>query len=358
MNTAVSKSSNHRDHSLDFLRFFGVLIIIYAHTHPPEWIDQIRNFGTPLLIVASAATYAYIYRSRELKVVAFLEKRMYRLLIPAWTFLTFFFGSLLIVSIVLDRPYPFNTSTIVESYLLYRGIGYVWIFKVYLYLAFLTPLLLAYTRIVKNDLLYYGSLVLFFTIYSIASQYFENTMSERSFDIFADYVLTIFPYLALYGYGMRLHELKRSTVGWVALLSGIICAGIAIYLYQRTGAWVPTQEYKYPPQLYYLSYALMWVNILYLVAYSPLIKSIPPKIIQWLSENSLWIYLWHICAVYGLERVMEYDKSIPVTVIRFFLILAISIGLVLIQNQITKRVELLHVLLHGSRRIQKMKKVA
>jgi len=55
-----------RDTSLDLMRFLGVLVLMLAHAEPPGWLFQLRNFGTPLLIVASAATYAVIYRDKTL----------------------------------------------------------------------------------------------------------------------------------------------------------------------------------------------------------------------------------------------------------------------------------------------------
>lgn len=338
------------------MRFLGVLVIIYAHTHPPEWIDQLRNFGTPLLIVASAATYAYIYRNnRSIDVPSFLRKRIYRLLVPLWLFLTFFFGSMAVLAFVIDRPYPFDPQIILESYALHHGIGFVWIFKVYLYLAFLTPPLLAFCRNVRSDLTFYSILLATFVFYTILCYYYERTMSEEAYGIFSEYVLTIIPYAVLYCYGLRLSTLKRRTVILVALGSGLVCGAIAVYLYLDTGHWVLTQEHKYPPQLYYLSYAFLWVNLIYVAAYSRIVKSIPPTVMHWLSDNSLWIYLWHIMAVYVWERVIDYDGTFVTSLVKFWLLLLTSMALVAVQNEVTRRVPVLRKVLDGN---WKMKKVA
>ena len=343
-----------RDFSLDFMRFFGVLVIIYAHTHPPEWIDQLRNFGTPLLIVASAATYALIYRYRALDVPGFLKKRVYRLLIPLWIFLTFFFGGIALAAVVTNRPYPFDGDTILESYVLHEGIGYVWIFKVYLYLAFLTPPLLAFHRNVRSNLQYYGILVTTLLLYSALCIYYENSMTEEAYDIFSQYVLTIFPYAVLYSYGMRLHMLKKKTILTVAFVSGLISAFIAVYLYRTTGSWVPTQDYKYPPQIYYLSYAFMWVNLIYVFAYTRTVKNIPNSIMQWLSENSLWIYLWHIFAIYAWDKVISHDGTFMTSFLKFWLYFFTAVGIVLLQNEVSGRVPALRFILNGDRKIKKV----
>lgn len=336
------------------MRFLGVLVIIYAHTHPPEWIDQIRNFGTPLLIVASAATYAYIYRARSLDVPKFLKKRVYRLLVPLWIFLTFFFGSIALLAIAINEPYPFRADTIIESYILHDGIGYVWIFKVYLYLAFLTPPLLAFHRNVKSNLQYYGLLVVVFLLYSALCIQYENSMTEENYNLFSQYVLTIFPYAVLYSYGLRLHTLSKKTILIIAFASGLVSAMIAIYLYQSTGAWVPTQEYKYPPQLYYLSYALFWINLIYLFAYSRLVKNIPSIIMQWLSENSLWIYLWHIFAIYAWDELIPHDGTFTTSFLKFWLYFFTAVGIVLLQNEVSMRIPWLRFALNGDRKIKKV----
>ena len=72
----------------DFLRFLGVLIIIYSHTGLLDFIFQLRNFGTPLLIFASGLTVSYIYSNRKLVFKYFIFRRMERLFYPAWIFLS------------------------------------------------------------------------------------------------------------------------------------------------------------------------------------------------------------------------------------------------------------------------------
>ena len=96
-----------RDVRLDLMRFLGVLIIMIAHAGPSFWLFQLRNFGTPLLIVTSALTYAEIYSVRKLDLKTFYRKRLTRLIIPAWIFLTLFFVSFGIASVVLHKEYPF-----------------------------------------------------------------------------------------------------------------------------------------------------------------------------------------------------------------------------------------------------------
>lgn len=57
---------------------------------------------------------------------------------------------------------------------------------------------------------------------------------------------------------------------------------------------------KYPPTAYYLSYGMMASVILYLLLETDakiilILKK--NKLIRWISQNSLWIYLWYIISI-------------------------------------------------------------
>lgn len=53
MALAVSK----RDTYIDFLRAFGLLLLVVAHTWPPAWLAAIRTFDVPLMVFISAMCY-------------------------------------------------------------------------------------------------------------------------------------------------------------------------------------------------------------------------------------------------------------------------------------------------------------
>ena len=64
-----------RNINYDLIRLLGLLIIMVAHSSPPGWIFQLRNFGTPLLVIGSGLTYSLIFASRKLEVKAFYKKK-------------------------------------------------------------------------------------------------------------------------------------------------------------------------------------------------------------------------------------------------------------------------------------------
>ena len=124
------------------MRFIGLLIIMLAHAQPPDWLFQLRKFGTPLLIVASALPISKIYKKRPLNIKEFYQKRLVKLTVPSWIFLTFYFSFLYVGYSVFGNgaAYPYSLRTILKSYM-YRvgGIEYLLILRVYIFLALLTP---------------------------------------------------------------------------------------------------------------------------------------------------------------------------------------------------------------------------
>lgn len=287
-----------RNLNYDLMRLIGVFIIIIAHSSPPDWLFQLRNFGTPLLIVGSALTYALIYANREVKIKEFYTKRLSRLVFPAWIFLTFFFLFFFMTSKLLVKDYPFSFGKIFWSYSFIGGIGFVWILKIYIILALLTPAAVYVNKHVKSNVWYFNALISLYILYELSVILIDPHLKGRSGKILESVVLTAAPYTLLYLYGFRLAKLQRKHVIFTACASLAIFAFLFIYKLIETGKVVPTQAFKYPPTIYYLSYAFFALNVVYLFCTKIDLTNSSRRVISWLSTNSLWIYLWHIMAFY------------------------------------------------------------
>lgn len=288
-----------RQVNLDAMRFFGVLLIMIAHATPPQWLMQLRNFGTPLLIVASALTYAVIYQAKVLQYFPFIKKRLSRLIIPAWLFLTFFFSVTYVWFKASGGDYPFSVKNIISSYSFYYGIGFVWIFKVYIILALLTPIALKIRALPISNQVYFSGLFVIYCLYELLLNLLQAAVPTNLKDFMDRVVFILVPYTLLYLYGMRLSSLSNRVIAAIAAVSIIVFTWFALHKINQFGSFVPTEKFKYPPNLYYLSYAFFWVNIVYLIVRNMSAPSgIARDVILWLSTNSLWIYLWHIMAVF------------------------------------------------------------
>lgn len=316
------KKTKHidRNTNLDLIRFIGVLLIMIAHSNPPDWLFQLRNFGTPFLILGSALTYAYIYKDRAIINKTFFKKRLKRLVLPLWIFLSFFFLFFEIISPLTDKSTPFRSQQIKDSYYMYNGIGFVWIFKVYIILALITPISLKISKSTLSNKKYFTSIIITYLVYEIGMQLFFDLIPTRKIEFITQYFLIIIPYSVIYLYGLRLHLIKRKDLYINILISLFIFISLAISKYNINNEFVPTQEYKYPPTLYYLSYAFFCMNLIYLlITRSTISTNLKTKqIITWLSTYSLWIYLWHILAHYiWVIYIINDNNSNPDIMTRF-----------------------------------------
>lgn len=285
-----------RDVTFDLMRVIGILCIMIDHADPPGWLFQLRNFGTPLLVVTSALTYSYIYENKKMETVQFLKKRLKRLIIPVWMFLTFFFLLFLIISSIFKFSYPFNTTTIIHAFFFQKGFRFLWIFKVYIILAFVTPFAIYYKNRVSTSI-YFPFIILFYFLYEgillISNDYLPTSILEwLNLSVFI-----VIPYSLLYMYGFKLKELSTNRILLIAFIFFIIFLSLALKFYNINGSFVHTSKYKFPPRIYYFSYALIAIHIIFLFSkyFSAFFH---PRIIIWLSSKSLWIYLWHILAYY------------------------------------------------------------
>ncbi len=296
----IESTKKERNTSLDLIRFSGVLAIMVAHSSPPGWLFQFRNFDVTLLILGSALTYAYIYETRTIDTGSFLRKRLKKLVLPAWIFLTFFFLFVYIVLRIIGVDFPFSGYDILESYAFYEGIGFVWIFKVFIILALITPVGIKWSKSSISNIKYFGGIIAVYLIYEIAVCLLFVHVPIAFKEFVANVILVIIPYTVLYLYGLRIRTLSNRQLCYIIFTSLVVFLILAIDKWRIFDGFVPTQGYKYPPTLYYLSYGFCCANLFYYIVVNHLkVKHERFKAIMiWLSTNSLWIYLWHILAIY------------------------------------------------------------
>ena len=327
---------HERVRSIDFLRFLGALLVMLAHTEPPPWLFHLRNFGTPLLIVVAALSVVVVFRERPLRPAEFLKKRLLKLTVPAWLFLSFFFGVVLVYAHVIGKPFPFSARQVITSYALDSGIGYMWIFKVYLIVALLTPPLLQFKASVTHKLTYFGILAAAYVLYEVLNVFVQANVSSSAVLAFIDdSLIVVLPYSILFAYGLELPEMSDRQVLISAAVSLAVFAALVALKFSQAGHLVSTQAFKYPPTLYYLSYAFGCLNLLYLLAKSALVKRLPAGPIAWLSSNLLWIYLWHIMGLFIWNAVIGPAQGVLwVSTIKLAFVVAFGVSFTWLQKRI------------------------
>jgi len=287
-----------RNLTIDLLRVFGGLVVMAAHVPLAELLFQARNFGTPMLIVVSALAAAVTFRDHPPPVVAFLKRRLHKLVLQPWCFLTIFFVLCLGAAHLLHKAFPFTGREVLMSYAFEGGIGYVWVFKVYITIALITPALIHFKSSVVDRRKYLAALLAAYLFNEALCGLLHGWIHEDGMlQVVDDTVLTVVPYAILFAYGLLLAELTDAMVLLIACASLIVFGVLASLKASQAGHFVPTQQFKYPPTLYYLSYGLFCVNSVYLALKAVRIPERAQPALVWLSSNLLWIYLWHILGI-------------------------------------------------------------
>ena len=120
-------NTKYRISYIDFLKTIGLICIILAHLKTPSWILILRSFDVQLMVILSGllANQSSIVNS-----YTYIFKRIKRLVIPTYIFLTVWFICLSLLGKI------YNYKYYLASYALSRyGIGYVWIILIYLYIS-------------------------------------------------------------------------------------------------------------------------------------------------------------------------------------------------------------------------------
>lgn len=289
-----------RDHRIDVLRFVGLAMIILAHVGPPRLIFEFRNFDVPLMVLVSGMSFALSHKA-GVPYGDYVWKRIKRLVFPVWIFLSVYF----LVEMVIDPgSHELNIGTILTSYGLIGGIGYVWIIRVFLLVALVSPLLYNIHQKIRNTNAYLLALIAGLALYDTCRYFTLPYIQEglpQAMSLASHYLI---PYSLVFMAGLRLQSLNKRQAWCFALTSLAATLAIGYALYKLNGRFISTQEQKYPPSAYYISYAMFMACSLWLI--SPAIESMLEKAkaksaFLFVAQNSIWIYLWHIPMVKAIH---------------------------------------------------------
>lgn len=312
----------NRIKNIDILRVIGLLCIILAHVEPNNIIFQIRNFDVVLMIMISSYLYIINDKYKGKIDLKYFKKRLKRLLIPTWIFLIIFF----IISSVFMK---YDLKTIILSFLLHEGIGYVWIIRIYLVVAIMLPIL---TQFLKEKRYAYIYIMVVYVIYELIAQTKIFNINIFMSDIVA-YIVPISLIITVTYWIMNNKSRKIVVFSLVNFLIFIVCFFI---IYKLTGKIENTNYMKYPFRIYYLSYAFFTSSILIIICRCKnVINLLHNDLIEFISKSSLWIYLWHILFVILFNNVFKNLNWC----IKYVSILFLSIFITYIQNKLIKCLE-------------------
>lgn len=308
-----------RKYNLDVLKFIGIFCIVLAHVKPPTVLFQLRNFDVILMIMISS--YLYFISTNKQKFSTYIFKRFNRLVIPTWIFLTIFF--------IINYFFKFqkvDLKIIIDSFILNDGIKYVWIVRIYMIVALLLPFVKYLIDKFNINYIYFFSAFVYI-IYEILCYLglFNNIILNYLFAyVVPCYIVILITYFIINSDSKKV--LKFS------FLNFLVFVVLMVIIYFELGVFKNTNYMKYPFRLYYLSYAIALSGLLIVIFRNNKITNLfYNKFIGFMSNNSLWFYLWHILFV----KTIKFESWI----LTFIVIFGLTFMVVYIQGLIIKLLE-------------------
>ncbi len=305
-----------RDQKIDILRFIGLALIILAHSGVGGIFFQARNFDVPLMVLISGLSFQLAFKSEPYS--EYLIKRIMRLVLPVWIFLTFYF----LISYLIDpNNSQLNSKTISESYLFLGGIGYVWIIRVFLLVALIAPFIYSISHKQPSNFKFMSIVAIVYISYELLYAFISHQEGGIFSVFFEATVFYMLPYAVVFSIGLRLPLLARRGVFVFLGLMLLVFITLGYLYYNEEGKLIVTQLYKYPPRAYYLSYAifvslLAWIYIDSIILVLNKVKLL--SLIDFAGRNTIWMYLWHIPLV-GLISLTVYLKYPIILTVSFLL---------------------------------------
>ncbi len=280
-----------RDRIYDILRVLGLFCILLSHVKPPTTVWLLRHFDVPLLIFVSGAVCQLGFRGRPIDTWSYLRKRTVRLLAPVYVFLLCYFTFAAVTA-----PGRFTGTAVLRTFLLLDGIGYVWVIRVFLLVALISPWLLRarHRWSTANYLLIIGGAYLVHEFMWFA---FSNLGDFTGHDLIEFSLFYLVPYGCIFGLGMRWPGMARTeALLWAAVgLLGAAMLMVGLGLIDDPEA---AAAHKYPPRLVYFWYGLGVSHLLYAALMRlPILPAKVEAFVAWVSASSLWVYLWHIAGL-------------------------------------------------------------
>lgn len=283
---------------IDVLRFLGLSLIILAHVNPPAVLFQLRNFDVPLMLFVSGLSFS-IAKKNNVKYSLYVFQRFKRLVLPAWFFLILYFTGIFLFNITPLKP-QLNFDVIASSFSLVFGIGYVWVIRVFICVALLAPILVKFFSTKGNKasiLILIFSLLVNEVLAKSLLSYISGSVSTSIYILFFE----IPPYAIIFCIGYIFLRLKRDELIFITAMSAFCFCAFAFYYQHRLGFVPGTQNSKYPPLLYYTSYSIFMMVCFFSIrdklANLFTRNKYVERVFVLISNNSLWIYLWHILFV-------------------------------------------------------------
>lgn len=314
-----------RDVRIDALRTLAIILIVIAHIPPPNWLMQLRVFDVPLMALLLGMSFVL---SEELKkkkepYKLYLIKRFKRLIIPSWVFITTYLLAEYLLALITGLKNPHGLRTVLSSYTLFSGFGYVWIIRIFFTIAIISPLLYWISQHIQNTL----RRIAFLWVLLIIQQFlclFGNYLTGPINTLFEKLIPLSFGYIIIALVGMW--AVKQTKKQNITFACSTLVPFTAIGILTK---FPLINEQKYPPTIYFITYGLTISLILLVLISNRASESFISRRNEftWISKHSLEIYYWHTFPVLVINKIIP-DLNWG---LKFIIIVLITTSLIILQ---------------------------
>lgn len=292
----AAKARSTRDPILDLLKALGLLGLVIAHTNPPGWLFQLRNYGIPTMAFVAGAVYVESQGRRKVATGDYLRKRIQQLFVPTWAYITVGCGALMLLSTLTGEAWIYLPGRVLRSYLLLDdGVTNTQIVRVFLLLSLTAPLWAALKRRTPSTTAGLLAIAGIWAAYELVCWRWSLVRRDAHWIteiVVQDIVLCTVGFGLFFGLGTRYRELPKRAL--LALAAGF-GVGLVVFFQLRTNGWTTTQRWKWPPRFPYLAYAGMCgLSMAALFQQFDVFRRIGAwGPIRTASTASLWFFFWH-----------------------------------------------------------------
>ncbi len=267
---------------IDMLRGIAILAMILIHTcyyflsdKTALFIWNWSQFAVPVFIFCSA--YLFFQKPQPLS-ISYFKRRLIRLIKPYYIFLLFFIPIFFFIN-----PQTPKIKYVLQSIFLVGGVNINWLVLLFVCLTIIFPLISSYFKSFKPLFLVY---LLVSIISSALFVFYKFPLSYKYIFWLPWSVIAIFTHLFV------LKENKKNFITLSASISGIIF-GLSYYIERISRHNLGMYENKYPPTLYFLSYGIFMISVIYIFSKLLIKNKTLTKIISFFSLHSYSIYFIH-----------------------------------------------------------------
>lgn len=289
-----------RKYYVDLMKVLCMICLFLAHVNAPQVIQNIRGFDVSVMVILSGLLAKSSF-DNSLNSFQYLKKRVARLVIPSWLFLTFFY-----VCMILVGPKP-SMSDVIKSYLFQRDCGIaggVWIIWIYLLCAILLPVI----KWLSSRKWSITALIIMLVI----NEYLTSIPGLVGNRLVYYSVFCVIPYGTLLFVGYVYETLEKKEKIYLLVSSVIVHVGLVLTYMFINGEYRWISDFKYPARIYYITYGIV-AFILISESFKLLERKINEfSIVTFISRHTLWIYLWQILLLTIVNYVLKISDNWPI----------------------------------------------